>query len=112
VSAPPLGRADHLELGTWNAVCYQCGRKNKANTLVKNWQGYWACPEHNEVRQPQDFVRASSDTENPPWTQPMPAPIFVGVCGPNDQSAIAESAVAGCVIAGYVSPSYDPTVTS
>ena len=71
------GRADYLELGDWNAVCYECGRKRKASTLVRHWQGYYVCPEHNEPRQPQDFVRSVPDNQTPPWAQPMPADIFV-----------------------------------
>lgn len=72
-----MGRADYLELGGWNAVCYQCGRKRKASMLVRNWQGYYVCPEHNEPRQPQDFVRSVPDVQTPPWVQPMPTNSFV-----------------------------------
>jgi hypothetical protein len=67
------GPEDYLKLGDWNAVCYQCGRKKKAGELWKYWEGYYVCPEHWEVRQPQDFVRGVPDTQTPPWTQPMPA---------------------------------------
>lgn len=70
------GRADYLELGDWNAVCYQCGRKRKASTLKKHWQGYYVCPEHWEARQPQDFVRSVPDIQTPPWAQPMPQDTF------------------------------------
>lgn len=70
------GRADHLDLGNWNAVCYECGRKRKASYLERNWQGYYVCPEHNEPRQPQDFVRSVEDNQTPPWVQPMPADVF------------------------------------
>lgn len=71
-----MGQADYLALGDWNAVCYECGRKRKASTLRKHWQGYFVCPEHWEPRQPQDFVRAQADIQTPPWTQPMPADVF------------------------------------
>ena len=70
------GRADYLALGDYNAVCYECGRKRKASTLMKHWQGYYLCPEHWEERQPQDFVRSVPDIQTPPWTQPMPANQF------------------------------------
>lgn len=63
--------------GDWNAMCFQCGMKKKASDLVRNWQGYWVCPEHNEPRQPQDFARGTMDVQTPPWTQPQPAPVFV-----------------------------------
>lgn len=81
MSYPAKGKADYLELGTYNASCYQCGRKFKANMLVRNWQGYYVCPPHNEPRQPQDFVRGVQDIQTPPWTQPMPPDQFVGVTG-------------------------------
>lgn len=98
------GRADHLVLGDWNAVCEMCGRKRKASMLVKNWQGGWRCPEHNEARQPQDFVRAVPDTQTPPWVQPMPADSFTFFCGPDDQTAIPDTALPGCVKPGFICP--------
>ena len=70
------GRADYYESGGYNAVCYECGRKRKASTLKKNWQGYFVCPEHWEPRQQQDFVRAIPDVITPPWAQPMPQDLF------------------------------------
>lgn len=72
-----MSGADYLKLGDWNAVCYECGMKFKASTLKKHWQGYYVCPEHWEPRQPQDFVRGTADIQTPPWTQPMPADVFV-----------------------------------
>lgn len=53
------------EWGDWNATCSMCGRQRKAGKLVKNWQGQWRCPEHNEGRHPQEFVRAVP-AEKPP----------------------------------------------
>lgn len=66
-----IGRADFFAMGDWNAACYECGRKRKASTLKKHWQGYYVCPEHWETRQPQDFVRNVPDVITPPWAQPM-----------------------------------------
>lgn len=65
------GIADQLVLGDWNAACYECGRKRKASTLLKHWQGYYVCKEHWEPRQTQDFVRNIPDVQTPPWTQSM-----------------------------------------
>lgn len=67
------GRADYLAPGDWNAQCYQCGRKFKASTMLRHWQGYYVCPPHWEIRQPQDFVRSVPDIQTPPWQQTMPA---------------------------------------
>jgi len=98
------GRADYLALGDWNAVCYECGRKRKASTMKKHWQGYYVCPEHWEPRQPQDFVRGVQDIQTPPWTQPMPADQFVSFCTLEGQSSAVGLAVAGCMVAGRALP--------
>jgi hypothetical protein len=103
------GGRDYLDLGTWNASCSMCGRKRKANEMVRNWQGMYRCPEHNEVRHPQEYVRAVPDIQTPPWVQPE-SDVFAGVCFPNDQTAIADFAVADCAICDFVSPFFDPTV--
>lgn len=71
-----MGRADFLRLGDYNATCYQCGFKRKASQMEKNWQGYYVCPEHNEPRQTQDFVRGIPDHQTVPWAQPMPATVY------------------------------------
>jgi hypothetical protein len=93
------GRADFYLEGDYNAACSMCGRKRKASTMVKNWQGYWRCPEHNEPRQSQDFVRAVADTTAPPWTQ-LEEDIDLQVCTYNGISAIPGLALPGCMIPG------------
>jgi hypothetical protein len=93
------GRADYLLVGDWNAVCSMCGRKRKASTMVKNWQGLWRCPEHNEPRQPQDFVRGVQDIETPPWAQPQ-TDIDLQVCTYNGCSGIPGWAMPGCSVPG------------
>lgn len=70
------GRADFLRLGDWNTVCYQCGFKRKASQLIRHWQGYYVCPEHWEMRQPQDFVKGIPDNQTVPWAQVIPATVF------------------------------------
>lgn len=94
----PKGRADYLELGDYNAVCYECGRKRKASMLRRHWQGYYVCPEHWEARHPQDFVRGVQDIQTPPWTQPMPADQFVYTCTLETVSATPGLAGPGCAI--------------
>lgn len=71
-----MGSADHLVLGDWNVQCYQCGRKAKASKMERNWQGYYVHPEHNEPRQPQDFVRGIPDNQTVPWAQPWPGVVY------------------------------------
>ncbi len=72
-----MGQADFLRLGDWNAICYECGKKFKASTMKRQWQGYYVCTEHWTPRQPQDFVRGTKDVQTPPWTQAVPEPIWV-----------------------------------
>ena len=98
MGTPGKGRADFLDLGDWNAVCSMCGRKRKASQMVKNWQGMYRCPEHNEARHPQDFVRAVPDVQTPPWVQP-PADEFTNFCDLQGVSCLADYAVADCAIA-------------
>lgn len=103
------GPHDYLDLGDWNAACSMCGRKRKASEMVKNWQGMMRCPEHNEPRQPQDFVRAVPDIQTPPWVQPE-TDVFAGVCFPNDTMGVAGWAVADCAICDFDNPFFDPSV--
>src|SRR5882724_11661448 len=106
MAAPVKGRADYYEPGGWNATCSMCGRKRKASQMVQNWQGFWRCPDHNEPRQPQDFVRATPDTQTVPWSQP-PTDSDVALCTLNGQSAIPGSALPDCSIPG--STLFDPS---
>jgi len=110
MTKPVRGRADFLDLGNWNAQCSMCGRKRKGGDLVQNWQGLWRCPEHNEPRQPQDFVRPVADNQLPPFVQTNTYN-FVYVCDPEGVTAISDYAVADCAIADFVSPAFDPSVT-
>lgn len=106
---PVKGRADYLALGDWNVACSMCGRKRKASEMVKNWQGLYRCKEHNEPRQPQDFVKAVPDIQTPPFTQES-GETFVAVCSFNGLSAIPGYAIAGCAIPGRTT--IDPTGTA
>ncbi len=105
MSYPERGPADFLDLGNWNATCSMCGRKAKASWLVRNWQGQWRCPNHNEPRQPQDFVRARPDVVTPPWTQHA-GDSYQLMCTPQGVSAVPGEAEPGCAYPGYLSPAY------
>lgn len=102
-----MGRADFWQPGDWNATCSMCGRKRKASTMVKNWQGMYRCPEHNEPRHPQDFVRSVADIQTPPWAQP-PTDTEELFCSLNGQSAIPGVGIPGCMIPG--NSVFDPTL--
>lgn len=102
------GPADYYEEGDWNAACSMCGRKAKASWLVKNWQGFYRCPNHNETRHPQDFVRAIPDTLSPPWVQPQ-TDIDILICSLNGSSAIPDWSIPDCMVPD--NPYNDPTMS-
>jgi hypothetical protein len=91
------GRADFYEEGGWNVACSLCGRKRKGSYMEKNWEGLWRCPEHNEPRQPQDFVRAVIDIVTPPYVQ-VQTDIDIQVCTAMGCSAIPGWAMPGCMM--------------
>lgn len=107
MTTAPKGRADFYAPGDWNAVCYRCGRKFKASTLIREWQGFYVCTTCHEPRHPQDFVRGIADNPTPPWVQPQPENSFVTVCSIPGISCKVDLAVVTCCIVGYVPPSLD-----
>lgn len=93
------GPNDYWEEGDWNAACSMCGRKRKASQMVRNWQGLYRCPEHNESRQPQDFARGLPDNMGVPWAQ-FEEVSYVMICTTNTRSGIPGYAGPGCAIPG------------
>lgn len=104
---PPKGKADNLELGDWNAACFECGRKFKASQMMKHWQGYYLCPEHWEPRQPQDFVRGVPDKPAAPWVQQESDTFITDFCDLYGISCLADIAVADCAICDLVPEGLD-----
>lgn len=64
---------NHLILGDWNALCDSCGRKFKASSLQKRWDGLIVCKEDWEQRHPQDLLRVQREQISVPWSRPYPA---------------------------------------
>jgi hypothetical protein len=64
---------NHLILGDWNALCDSCGRKFKASSLKKRWDGLIVCSEDWEQRHPQDLLRVQREQISVPWSRPYPA---------------------------------------
>lgn len=109
-----MGEADYFKLGDWNARCDRCGRKRKGSELRQQWNNLWVCPEHWEPRQPQDFVRSIVENPTPPFVR-NPSDVFVqdgagAFCTPTGRTAIAGVGIAGCAVAGFIDPAYDPNV--
>ena len=75
---------NYLELGSWNAICDQCGVKRKSSQLTKRWDGLIVCktevrPGCYETRHPQDFVRTVVDDQHVAFSRPEPADQFTSV---------------------------------
>jgi len=98
--------------GSWNCICESCGRLVKAGELRQRWDGFMVDERCWEPRQPQDFVRGVADYQAPPYTRPEQSDQFVPVCTPNSMSAYAGWGQAGCAIAGFISPAFDPTANA
>lgn len=109
MGGPVRGPADQLQLGTWNIACSMCGRKLKASEAVRNWQGMWRCPRHNEARHPQDFVRGVQDVQTVPFAQPQ-LDDNVQICTLNGISAIPDLALPDCSIPDNVLYNLDLSV--
>ena len=94
----------------WKAVCWVCGGDFYASQMRMRWDKVWVCGRDWEPRHPQDFVRARTEEQAPPWTQNIPATTFTAVCFPRDQTAIPGMAQPGCAKPGYVSPFVQPEI--
>jgi hypothetical protein len=67
------GGRDFWEPGTFDAMCAYCGRKRKANEMVRDNEfarGLWCCPEHADQRHPQDYARGVKEDMSTPFVQP------------------------------------------
>lgn len=62
-------------------MCAYCGRKRKSNELVMDDEfarGLWCCPQHRDLRHPQEFARGIKEDMQVPKTQP-PMVTFVQI---------------------------------
>lgn len=92
-----------LKLGDWNVVCDSCGRKFKASTMLKRWDGLFVCKEDYEVKHPQLSLRVHGDKQ----TVPIPRPeaiqdVFVNYCNIVNSQGKAGVALSGCAVSGKV----------
>jgi len=108
------------EPGNHWVVCDVCGFDCRHDEVKERWDGLVVCSKDYETRHPQDFLRSFPDDSTakglvrPPTTDRF---VNVGyVCTTN--SAVANEAVAGCMVSGtavnslVALPTYDiPTGT-
>jgi hypothetical protein len=92
-----------LKLGDYNAICDSCGRKFKASTMLKRWDGLFVCKEDWEPKHPQLSLRAVSDKQEVPIPRPEPVTdTFVKVCDIFSSQGLAGVSISGCAIAGAI----------
>jgi hypothetical protein len=84
--------------GEWKVTCSMCGKDLLASQAEKNWQGMYRCPQHNEPRQPQDFVRGSADVQTVPFAQPPNETFITAICTPQGMSSYPDYALPDCSI--------------
>lgn len=90
-----------LKLGDYNAICDSCGRKFKASTMKKRWDGLFVCEQDYEIRHPQLSLRVRGDKIAVPIPRPdAENPDYLDICYLWDRSCYAGLATAGCMIAG------------
>lgn len=90
-----------LKLGDYNAICDSCGRKYKASTMRKRWDGLLVCEEDWEPRHPQLSLKVHGDKQTVPMPRPEPSvDTFINICTYEGLSSVSGLAVAGCMIAG------------
>lgn len=99
-----------LDLGNWNAICDSCGRKFKANTMRKRWDGLIVCQEDYEIKHPQLSLRVRGDKQIVPWVRPEADPdVFLAFCTLENSQGIVDLAVVDCARVDYRSPVFlDP----
>ena len=90
-----------LNLGDYNCVCDSCGRKFKASTMRKRWDGLLVCKEDYEPRHPQLSLKVHGDKQTVPIPRPEPVvDIFLPYCDLWSSSPMADFGVADCAVTG------------
>jgi hypothetical protein len=94
-----------LKLGDYNAICDSCGRKFKASTMKKRWDGLFVCEQDYEVKHPQLSLRVRGDKQSVPVPRPeVINDVFINNCNLVNSQGIAGTGVSGCMVAGKVAP--------
>ena len=95
-----------LKAGDYNAICDSCGRKFKASTLRKRWDGLLVCKEDFEVKHPQLSLKVHGDKQTVPIPRPEATDQFLQICYLWERSCYADLATADCALADYTPAPY------
>ena len=85
-----------LNLGDYNGICDSCGRKFKASTMRKRWDGLLVCKEDYEPRHPQLSLKVHGDKQIVPIPRPEAADQFIQFCDIWTSSPMADFGTANC----------------
>lgn len=66
-----------LKLGDYNCICDSCGRKFKASTMRKRWDGLFVCQDDFEIKHPQLTLKTHADKQVVPIPRPDPPDQFL-----------------------------------
>ena len=94
-----------LKLGDYNCICDSCGRKFKASTMRKRWDGLFVCEDDFEIKHPQLTLRVHSDKQMVPIPRPdVVTDIFINYCNIINSQGISGISVSGCAVSGKTAP--------
>ena len=97
-----------LKLGDYNAICDSCGRKFKASTMHRRWDGLFVCKEDFEYKHPQLSLKVRGDKQQVPVPRPEPVQdTFINVCYVWQSSGYSDIATADCARADKNSIPYN-----
>jgi hypothetical protein len=89
-----------LKLGDYNVICDSCGRKFKASTMRKRWDGLLVCKEDFEVKHPQLSLKVRGDKQQVPIPRPEAVDQFLFYCDLWSSSPMADFGSADCATVG------------
>ena len=96
-----------LKLGDYNCICDSCGRKFKASTMRKRWDGMFVCKEDWEPKHPQLSLKVHGDKQTVPIPRPEPTQdTFIAYCSIWTSSCYADMGTADCMKANYTPMTY------
>lgn len=105
--------SNYYKPGTWNVLCFVCGKQYKSDEILKRWDGVLVCRKDWEPRHPQEFIRTPKESSGVPYVSNESADQFIGTtCPYPTQYAMADIGTADCSLADRVTTVFVPTITA
>ena len=89
-----------LKLGDYNCICDSCGKKFKASSMRRRWDGLLVCEQDWEEKHPQLSLRVYADKQTVAIPRPEAEDQFINSCNLINSQGVSGFAVAGCAISG------------